>query len=137
MALDTQTVETQIDGALLSTPRAVSAERASSGEVTVVPVSRVIEMYSVSAYELEQIGRASGSLTVHLIFFGIAFGASLAFLLSLLAQELSNRTFAIIWAMFVLTLAAAYFGTQASRSYRDAGQGVRIIRRESTRPTAG
>lgn len=128
-------VETQVDGALISTPRVLSAEHASTGEVTIVPVSRVIEMYSVSAYELDQIGRASASLAVHLIFFGIAFGASLAFLLSLLAQELNNRTFAIIWAMFVLTLAAAYFGTQASRSYRDAGQGVRTIKRESTRPS--
>lgn len=129
-------VETQVDGALISTPpRVLSAEHASTGEVTIVPVSRVIEMYSVSAYELDQIGRASASLTVHLVFFGIAFGASLAFLLSLLAQELNNRTFAIIWAMFVLTLAAAYFGTQASRSYRDAGHGVRTIKKESTRPS--
>lgn len=129
-------VETQVDGALTSAPRVLSAEHASTGEVTIVPVSRVIEMYSVSAYELDQIGRASASLTVHLIFFGIAFGASLAFLLSLLAQELNNRTFAIIWAMFVLTLAAAYFGTQASRNYRDAGQAVRTIKRESTRPSS-
>jgi len=66
-----------------------------------------------------------------LVFFGITFGASLAYLISLLAAELSNRMFALIWALFVLTLAAIYFGVQANRSYHDSSRGVRTIKNES------
>ena len=101
------------------------------GEVTIVPVPRVIEMYSVSERELDQIGVASTSFAVHLVFFGITFGASIAFLISLLTAELSNRMFALVWALFVLTLATIYFGVQANRSYHDATRGVRTIRKES------
>ena len=107
------------------------------GEVTIVPVPRVIEMYSVSERALDQIGAASTSFAVHLVFFGITFGASLAFLISLLAAELSNRMFALIWALFTLTLATIYFGVQANRSYHDATRGVRAIKRESKKPAAG
>lgn len=106
------------------------------GDVTIVPVPRVIEMYSVSERELDQIGAASTSFAVHLVFFGITFGASLAFLISLLTAELSNRMFALIWALFTLTLATIYFGAQANRSYHDASRGVRTIKRES-RKAAG
>ncbi len=101
------------------------------GEVTIVPVPRVIEMYSVSERELDQIGVASTSFAVHLVFFGITFGASLAFLISLLTAELSNRMFALVWALFVLTLATIYFGVQANRSYHDSSRGVRTIKNES------
>lgn len=101
------------------------------GEVTIVPVPRVIEMFSVSERELDQISVASTSFAVHLVFFGITFGASIAFLISLLTAELSNRMFALVWALFVLTLATIYFGVQANRSYHDASKGVRTIKRES------
>ncbi len=101
------------------------------GEVTIVPVPRVIEMYSVSERELDQIGVASSSFAVHLVFFGITFGASLAFLISLLTAELSNRMFALVWALFVLTLATVYFGVQANRGYHDSSRGVRTIKNES------
>jgi hypothetical protein len=101
------------------------------GDVTIVPVPRVIEMYSVSERELDQIGAGSTSFAVHLVFFGITFGASLAFLISLLTAELSNRMFALVWALFTLTLATIYFGVQANRSYHDATRGVRAIKRES------
>jgi hypothetical protein len=103
------------------------------GEVTIVPVPRVIEMYSVSERELDQISVSSTSFAVHLVFFGITFGASIAFLISLLTAELSNRMFALVWALFVLTLATIYFGVQANRSYHDASRGVRTIKRESHR----
>ena len=127
-------VEPQINGELLSKPQPHPSEQAPVGEVTVVPVSRVIEMYSVSEHELDQIGRASGSLAVHLVFFGIAFGAALAFLISLLTQDLTNKQIALIWALFALTLSAVYFGTQATRHFYDAGRGVRTIKRQSARP---
>ncbi|HVH62201.1 MAG TPA: hypothetical protein VNA65_01235 [Candidatus Dormibacteraeota bacterium] len=107
------------------------------GEVTIVSVPRVIEMYSVSERELDQISVASTSFAVHLVFFGITFGASIAFLISLLTAELSNRMFALVWALFVLTLATIYFGVQANRSYHDAGRGVRTIKRESHKGSAG
>lgn len=128
-------VEPQINGELTSKPRPLPTEHAPAGEVTVVPVSRVIEMYSVSEHELDQIGRASGSLAVHLVFFGIAFGAAIAFLISLLTQELSNKQIALIWALFALTLSAVYFGIQATRHFYDAGRGVRTIKNQSTRPS--
>lgn len=99
--------------------------------VTVVAVPRVIEMYSVSARELDQIGSASTGHAFHLIFFGITFGASMAFLISLLTAQLGNRTFALVWALFVLVLATVYFGIQAVRSYQDARKGVRTIKTES------
>jgi hypothetical protein len=124
-------VEPQIDGDLILKTHPHSMEHTLVGEVTIVPVSRVIEMYSISAHELDQIGRASGSLAVHLVFFGIAFGASLAFLISLLTQELSNRTVALVWALFALTLAAVYFGIQATRHFHDASRGVRTVKKES------
>jgi hypothetical protein len=41
-----------------------------------------------------------------------------------------------VWALFVLTLAAVYFGIQATRFYRDARQGVRAIKDQSVRPSA-
>ncbi|HEV2358519.1 MAG TPA: hypothetical protein VGZ23_13065 [bacterium] len=129
-------VEPQIDDALMSKPRLLAPEHTSVGEVTIVPVSRVIEMYSVSEQELDQISRAAGSVAVHLVFFGIAFGAALAFLISLLTQELSNKTVALVWALFALTLAAVYFGIQATRSYHDAGRGVRTIKKESVRSSS-
>ena len=101
--------------------------------VTTITVPRVIEMYSVSERELALIEAASSSLALHLIFFGISFGASMAFLLSLLATELSNKQFAMVWALFVLVLATIYFGSQAYRSYHVAGSGVRTIKNESKR----
>lgn len=125
-------VEPQVDRILVAHPRPDTAEPMPPGKVTIVPVPRIIEMYSVSEQELEQIGRASASLSIHLVFFGIAFGASLAFLISLLAQELTTRAFALVWALFVLTLASVYFGTQATRYYRDARLGVRTIKKQST-----
>jgi hypothetical protein len=85
----------------------------------------------VSERELDQVGAASTSFGVHLVFFGITFGASLAFLISLLAAELSNRMFALIWALFVMTLVAIYFAVQANRSYHDSNRGVRTIKNES------
>lgn len=129
-------VEPQINGEVTSKAHPHFPERTSVGDVTIVPVSRVIEMYSISEHELEQIGRASGSLAVHLVFFGIAFGASLAFLISLLTQELSNKTVALVWALFALTLGTVYFGIQAIRHFHDARRGVRTIKTESVRPSS-
>ncbi|HYM91579.1 MAG TPA: hypothetical protein VEW91_08110 [bacterium] len=101
--------------------------------ITIIPVPRVIEMFSVSERELEQIAAASGSFAFHSVFFGITFGASMAFIVSLLSAELPNRMYALVWALFVLTLATIYFGVQASRTYREAGKGVRTIKTESRR----
>jgi hypothetical protein len=101
--------------------------------VTTITVPRVIEMYSVSERELAYIESASSGLALHLIFFGISFGASMAFLISLLTAELSNKQFALVWALFVLVLATIYFGVQAYRSSRIAGSGVRTIKNESKR----
>jgi hypothetical protein len=101
--------------------------------VTTITVPRVIEMYSVSERELAHIEAASSSLALHLVFFGISFGASMAFLISLLTAELTNRQFAMIWGLFVLVLATIYFGVQAHRSYHVAGSGVRTIKNESKR----
>jgi hypothetical protein len=129
-------VEPQVDGDLISKPHSHATEHAAIGEVTIVPISRIIEMYSISEHELDQIGRASGSLAVHLVFFGIAFGASLAFLISLLTQELSTITVALVWVLFALTLASVYFGIQVARNFHDAGRGVRTVKRESTRTSS-
>jgi len=127
-------VEPQIDVELLSKPRPYRPEHAPTGEVAIVPMSRVIEMYSISEHELEQMGRAPGALAVNLVFFGIAFGASLAFLLSLLTQDLTNRQVALIWSLFALTLATVYFGIMAMRHFHDAGRGVRAVRGRSAKP---
>ncbi|HKV43254.1 MAG TPA: hypothetical protein VJT32_01040 [bacterium] len=99
--------------------------------VTIVRVPRVIEMFSVSERELDQIGHASTGYAFHLVFFGITFGASMAFLISLLTAQLGNRTFALVWALFVLVLATLYFGVQSIRSYSDSRKGVRVIKTES------
>jgi hypothetical protein len=130
-------VDPRIDDAPIPRTQPELAHDALLGEVTIVPVPRVIEMYSVSERELDQISVASTSFAVHLVFFGITFGASIAFLISLLTAELSNRMFALVWALFVLTLATIYFGVQANRSYHDAGRGVRTIKKESHRGSAG
>ena len=130
-------VDPRIEEAPISrTPPDLSHD-ALLGEVTIVPVPRVIEMYSVSERELDQISVSSTSFAVHLVFFGITFGASIAFLISLLTAELSNRMFALVWALFVLTLATIYFGVQANRSYHDASRGVRTIKKESHRGSSG
>jgi hypothetical protein len=134
---ESMTVEPQADGELSSQPYGHAAESTPAGEVTIVPVSRTIAMYSISENELDQIGRASGALAVHLIFFGIAFGAASAFLLSLLAQELSNKTIAFIWGLFALTLATVYFGIQAVRNFHDTSRSVRTVKKESMRSPAG
>ena len=99
--------------------------------VSIVSVPRTIEMYSVSERELDQIAGSSSALSMHLVFFGITFGAAIAFLLSMLSTELSNRQFALVWALFVLTIATVYFGIQATRGYHAAGKGVRTIKNES------
>jgi hypothetical protein len=130
---DPMAVETRIDESPMPRTQPDLAEDTLLGEVTIVPVPRVIEMYSVSERELDQISVASTSFAVHLVFFGITFGASIAFLISLLTAELSNRMFALVWGLFVLTLATIYFGVQANRSYHDASRGVRTIKRESQR----
>ncbi len=101
--------------------------------ITIIPVPRVIEMFSVSERELEQIAAASGSFAFHLVFFGITFGASMGFIVSLLTAELPNRMYALVWALFVLILATIFFGVQASRTSREAGKGVRTIKNESRR----
>ncbi len=130
-------VDPRIDESLIPRTHSDLPHDTLLGEVTIVPVPRVIEMYSVSERELDQISVASTSFAVHLVFFGITFGASIAFLISLLTAELSNRMFALVWALFVLTLATIYFGVQANRSYHDAGRGVRTIKKESHRGPAG
>jgi hypothetical protein len=129
-------IEQHLDDVLIPKPHSHQVEHRPSGSVAVVPISRVIEMYSLSEHELDQLGRASSSLGIHLVFFGIAFGASLAFLISLLAQQLTTKAFALVWALFVLTVAAVYFGIQAIRYYRDARQGVRVIKEQSVRQAA-
>jgi hypothetical protein len=85
----------------------------------------------VSERELEQIAAASGSFAFHSVFFGITFGAAMAFLISILTAQLSNREYAMVWALFVLTLATIYFGIQATRTHRESGRGVRTIKTES------
>jgi hypothetical protein len=104
--------------------------------VTIVPIPRVIEMFSVSERELDQIGHASTGYAFHLVFFGITFGASMAFLISLLTAQLGNRIFALVWALFVLVLATLYFGVQSIRSYSDSRKGVRTIKTESQKVQA-
>lgn len=104
---------------------------APEGGITVIPVPRVIEMYSVSERELEQIASASSSFAFHTVFFGITFGAAMAFLISILTAELPNKMFALVWALFVLTLATIFFGIQATRTHREAGRGIRTIKTES------
>jgi len=130
---ESMVVETRIDDSPMPRTQPDLSEDTLLGEVTIVPVPRVIEMYSVSERELDQISLASTSFAVHLVFFGITFGASLAFLISLLTAELSNRMFALVWGLFVLTLATIYFGVQANRSFHDSSRGVRTIKRESQR----
>lgn len=130
-------VDPRIDDAPMPRTQADLSQDTLLGDVTIVAVPRVIEMYSVSERELDQISVASTSFAVHLVFFGITFGASIAFLISLLTAELSNRMFALVWALFVLTLATIYFGVQANRSYHDASRGVRTIKRESHKSPGG
>jgi hypothetical protein len=129
-------VEPRIDGDVLPQPHPYRPENAPAGEVTIVTMPRVIEMYSISEHELDQMGRAPGALAVNLVFFGIAFGASLAFLLSLVTQDLTNRQVALVWALFALTLATVYFGIMAMRHFWDAGRGVRAVKRQNTKPAA-
>jgi len=101
--------------------------------IRIIPVPRVIEMFSVSERELEQIAGASGAHAFHSVFFGITFGAAMAFLISILTAQLPNKEFAMVWALFVLTLATIFFGVQAIRTHREAGKGVRTIKTESRR----
>jgi hypothetical protein len=101
--------------------------------IRIIPVPRVIEMFSVSERELEQIAGASGAFAFHSVFFGITFGAAMAFLISILTAQLPNKEFAMVWALFVLTLATIFFGVQAIRTHRESGKGVRTIKTESRR----
>jgi hypothetical protein len=54
-------VEPQLEDVLISKPHTHAGAHTSSGNVEIVPVSRVMEMYSLSEQELDQIGRASSS----------------------------------------------------------------------------
>jgi hypothetical protein len=127
-------VDTRIDQ---SPYQEMDSEGPMNQRVTIVPVPRIIEMYNVSERELEQIGQASTAFAMHLVFFGITFGASMAFLMSLLTAELTNRQLALVWALFVLVLATVYFGVQVYRSYHDGRKGVRAIKNESKKTQAG
>ena len=98
-------VDTRIDQ---SPYQEIESEGPMNQRVTIVPVPRIIEMYNVSERELDQIGQASTAFAMHLVFFGITFGASMAFLMSLLTAELTNRQLALVWALFVLVLATVY-----------------------------
>jgi hypothetical protein len=105
----------------------------SHSPVNIVSIPRTIEMYCVSERELDQIETASGSRSINLVFFGITFGAALAFLISVLTVEFNNRVLVFVWALFVLTLTTIYFGVQALRSNRSARGGVSTIKNESRR----
>lgn len=78
--------------------------------VTQVPAE--IVMYNISEPDLDAI--ASGSISIHLVFFGISLGALIAFLIAICTVHLEMPWFATFRALLAVSvLFTAYFGIKA------------------------
>jgi hypothetical protein len=84
---------------------------------TIVQVPAEIVMYNVSEPELEAL--ASGSHSIHLVFFGISLGALIAFAITIITAQLEVRLFATFIALLAVSiLATAYFSVKTITDIR-------------------
>ena len=85
-------------------------------------------MHMVSETELDTVATMGAS--VHLGFFGMGFGALIAFGIALLTIEIPDpRTYAAFVAMFAVSVVASlYFGTRGVLDYRAARRKLREIK---------
>lgn len=98
------------------------------GIVTTVFVPRTLEMYTVTDQELSAL--ANGAQSVHVAFFGVAFGALLIAVVTVATVQLDQTTKGLFAVGAVLAgILSAYFGVRAVVDLRGAGSRVRDIRR--------
>jgi len=93
----------------------------------IILVPRVILYYPISSPELKMLAsvHTSASLTLS----GVAFGAFVSFLITLLTVRLDNRAFATFLSLFVVScVLLLYFAANAYRDLRAAEKVIREIR---------
>ena len=104
--------------------------------VTIDVMPRRVAMYRLFETELDSLGSAQNS--VHLAFFGLAFGAALALGITLLTVDISStKTYAAFWAsLLVSVLGTFYFGLRAFFDWRKAKQNIRSIKEQNPKREA-
>jgi hypothetical protein len=110
----------------------IQVERPES-PVTIDIMPRRVAMYRVFETELENLGSAQNS--VHLAFFGIAFGAALTLSVTLITVDINNsKTYASFWASLLVSVGASfYFGLRALFDWRKAKRHVRDIKEQNSK----
>lgn len=101
--------------------------------VTVNYRPRNVTMNYVSDQELDTIGSATIQNSLHLTFFGAAFGAAVAFGVTLNTVVFTSpNVYAAYWAVFIVSVVgAAYFGVRSWLDWRIAANERKRIREES------
>jgi len=99
---------------------------ASPDDVTIVYVRRTVRMYNVFETELSDLG---GSSSIHWGFFGVAFGAALAFGVTLLTVHLDGKLPSIFTGLFAVSaLSTVYFLAMGIRDQLRARARIKQIR---------
>ena len=87
---------------------------------------RTVDVHYLTSAELHEL--ASPGFSLHLTFFGLAFGAAVAFAIALLTATLDTRTNAAFVALFAVSLiGAAYFVVRALIDWRARQRVVRSV----------
>jgi hypothetical protein len=104
--------------------------------VTIDVMPRRVAMYRLFETELDSLGSAQNS--VHLAFFGLAFGAALALGITLLTVDISNpKTYAAFWASLLVSMAGTlYCGVRAAFDWRKAKENIRKIKEQNPKREA-
>lgn len=106
-------------------PLPVEVESASS-PITVVRVPRVVPFHSLTESGIEALFESGTSL--HMAFLGMAAGAFVSVIASLVSANMSDRVLASFIAGLILTgVLVVYFSVRAGLDYRHARRRVRTI----------
>jgi len=121
MEPENQTLVTQIKMETAESPVTISYRR------------RNVDMYYVFGQELDAIGSSSIQSSLHLAFFGAAFGAALSLWVTIATVEIIKpRTYGAFFAAALLsTVMAIYFLIRSVIDWRYATQHVKTIKEAS------
>jgi hypothetical protein len=110
--------------------RRIAEPESRESPVTIDYAPRQVTIYRLFEMELDRLGTIQNSL--HLAFFGIAFGAWLAVTITLSTVDITSpRTYGAYWGTFWITaLASVYFFVRAIMDWREAKHYVQRIKEQ-------
>ena len=104
-----------------------------AGQIQIVSEPRVLRMFHVTEQELDSLSEKGAG--IHLGLFGVAFGALLVALVTIVTVKLNDRAFAAFVAVAIVSgVLSLYFATMAARNVYYASREKRRIKQRQATP---